>query len=332
MDLMKLTDLERGSGAALLHATTAMGFSEQVARAGLRAEFEAWSASGVFERLQAEIEKSPSNRPSRVLVIGASTLPASLLRQVFLARIVGARVAVKTASGQEELAEAIAEADDQVTPTPFASDDAGRLRAAIDAVDTIVALGSDETVNTIAGHVPFHKTFVGHGHKVSAAWVETPDQAAADGLAYDLCAWDQAGCLSPQVAWVNGDRAAFAERLLVAVSRLEKELPMTLPREAVRARRVATTLGHMSGEVYESKTACLVSLSRPDFRLSPGYRMLWLLPAERDACRMIGPSLGALGTNAPVLDGVEVTTRLGQMQRPPIGFGDGGIGSLMRAQ
>ena len=330
--LLQLADLTRGPGEALLRATMTLGFSEPVARAGLAAEFAAWTAPGALDGLLAKVANDRARSPKAVLVIGASTLPASLLRQVFLSRSLGARVYVKTASGQEALAEAMAAVDPEIVPTPFPSGDTLRLRAAIDAVDTVVALGSDETVAEIDGLMPFHKTFVGHGHKVSAAWVEHPDEAAAEGLAEDLCAWDQAGCLSPQAAWVAGDRHAFAERLVAALGRREATLPMTLPASAARARRVALTLGRMTGEVYETATTALVSLEQGGFRPSPGYRLLWLLPPDEEALRALAPRVGLIGTDtsSPLVPGAR-TTALGAMQRPALGEGDGGLGALLTA-
>ena len=124
MMLAALHDLTRGPGRALLKATVAIGFSEPVARAGLDAELAAWTEEG-FSAVRAELndDVAPSRVPSTVLVVAASTLPASTLRAVLMARLLGARVLLKPATGQAAIAEAIAAADPAVTVRAFGSTD-----------------------------------------------------------------------------------------------------------------------------------------------------------------------------------------------------------------
>ncbi|MGM0576791.1 MAG: acyl-CoA reductase [Myxococcota bacterium] len=326
MRLLALADLDRGPGRRLLEATVAMGFSAPVARAGLRAETDAWRAPGALDAVLSELPPDlPESRlPRTVLVLAAGTLPASAMRSTLLARLLGARVLVKPATGQEALAEALAAADPAVEARPFPSSDRTALRAAIAEADAVVVLGSDATVEAVRAETPADRAFVGYGHRLSVACLREVDDPALGGLARDLCAWDQAGCLSPQVAWVEGDPAEVAPRLADAVREVERDLPMSLPREAARDRLAARTLGEMTGAAIETDTALLVALPDSAFRPSPGLRTLWLLRADPDALRPIAPHLSTIGYagrkgGAPTPDRVRVCD-LGEMQRPPLAW------------
>ena len=123
MKLLDLADLSRGPGLALLEATIAMGFSEPVAAAGLGAELDAWTEPGAIEAVLSELpgDLAPERMPQTVLVVGARTLPASLMRSVVMARLLGARVVVKPATGHAAVARALAAADPEVSVAPFSS-------------------------------------------------------------------------------------------------------------------------------------------------------------------------------------------------------------------
>ncbi|MDP6943242.1 MAG: acyl-CoA reductase, partial [Myxococcota bacterium] len=320
--LLDLAELTRGPGHRLLEATVAMGFSEPVARAGLGAELEAWTAPGALAAVLEELpdDLSPARRPRRVLVIGARTLPVSVMRAVLMARLLGAEVRLKPASGPSlGIAQALAAADPKVTVTPFSSEDIGARDAAIAAADTVVVLGSDETVANLRAAVPTDKGYVGYGHKLSVAWLERTDRSALRGLALDLCAWDQAGCLSPQVAWVAGDPVEVAARLAEALVEVERDLPMALSAAAAGARTTARTYAEMVGLGVETATALIGALPSAAFRPSPGGRCLWLLPAERSALDPIAGALSTVGISggppASLPEGVRVCP-VGEMQRP----------------
>lgn len=328
--LHALMDLSKGPGKRLLAATIGMGFSEPIARSGLETEFAAWSEPGALEAVLDELEGVPSEQiPQRVLVIAASTLPASLLRQVLFARLLGAEVLVKTATGQEVLADILAEADSGVVPRPFRSDAVQALRSAIDAVDTVVVLGSDETIHSVEGHMPFHKTLVKYGHRVSAAWLSEPKDASIALMARDLCRWDQSGCMSPQVLWTEGDPIEVAASLSSQMNALEHQWPMTIPPEAYRARRVVSTIGHMSGRTFETESSLIVALDDPTFRPSPGYRVLWVLPADCEALEQCTVPWARFGTDKPeAFTGIQNRCELGKMQCPPLAFNAHGERSL----
>jgi len=100
--------------------------------------------------------------------------------------------------------------------------------------DLVVASGSDAAIAAIAPRVPGR--FIGHGHKVSFAAIAreclTDEHAArslARRLAYDVSLWDQQGCLSPQLCYVEREGRftplQFGELLAQELSQYAAELP-----------------------------------------------------------------------------------------------------------
>jgi hypothetical protein len=334
MSLFDLSDLERGPGAALLRQTCAMGFSEPVARLGLQAEFEAWQVPGAVDQVLEEVVGvDPGRIPREVLIIGAATLPVSTLRACLMARLLGAQVRLKTASGLEGLAQAISQSDPGVISDCFSSTDQAALDRALESADTVVALGSDATLAAIGERLATRHTFVGYGHRVSAAHLQDPEDHELTALAHDLLAWDGQGCLSPSVIWTNHDLEDTAQTLLKELERLEAELPFTPSAEMAHARYVAEALGAMGGAVLGGATTRLILKDEPTFIPSPASRVVHVLPDRGAPWRDLGVSLSTLGCSeaseaAPAHDTAR-RCALGQMQRPVLDWPHDGRPNLL---
>lgn len=104
-------------------------------------------------------------------------------------------------------------------PTPYA------------AAGAVLAYGSDASVAAIGRMVPPGVRFLGHGHKIGLAVVarEAADEQTAAQLALDVAMYEQQGCVSPQMAFVErGGRLApaeFARECGQALARLEQVMP-----------------------------------------------------------------------------------------------------------
>jgi len=254
------------------------------------------------------------------------------MRAVLMARLLGARVRLKSGSGQEALGEALQAADPGVVATPFSSGDPAALDAHLREVDAVVVLGDDTTLDAIRAVTPDGCTFVGYGHRVSAAWLDRADRETARSLALDLCAWDQSGCLSPHVAWVSGAPERFLPLLAEAVRAVESSLPMELPEAARHSRAVARTTGQMLGDIEETQSALVCALPSGPFRSSPGFRTLWLLPMDSAGPLGLGSRLSSLACTSLPPAGLHPGVRLcapGELQRPPLGWPHDGRPNLL---
>lgn len=88
--------------------------------------------------------------------------------------------------------------------------------------DAVIAFGSDATIATLRARTPAGTPFHGYGHRLSIALLlqGADEAAAAAGLARDVLLYDQQGCLSASMLFVEGDvpeAARFGERLARAL-------------------------------------------------------------------------------------------------------------------
>ena len=99
----------------------------------------------------------------------------------------------------------------------------------------VTATGNDETLAAIRAQLPAGVRFLGYGQRVSFGLVTREvlrDESIADVVsraADDVIAWDQNGCLSPHVIYVEErglvESDKFAELLSVELARREAEAP-----------------------------------------------------------------------------------------------------------
>lgn len=95
----------------------------------------------------------------------------------------------------------------------------------------VLAYGSDESVAAVRALVPPGVRFLGHGHKISFAVVarEAATAETARRLALDVAMYDQQGCVSPHMAFVERggplSPAGFAAACGEALAALEREMP-----------------------------------------------------------------------------------------------------------
>jgi hypothetical protein len=106
---------------------------------------------------------------------------------------------------------------------------------AFERADAVIAYGSDASISAVRARVPPGRRFVAYGHKLSFGLVgrewlsaERAPEAAARA-AYDVAKYDQQGCLSPHLFYVERggetDPRAFAELLAAALGRLQAVVP-----------------------------------------------------------------------------------------------------------
>ena len=229
---------------------------------------------------------------------------------------------------------------------------------ALAAADLVVASGDDATISDLAGRA--RGRFIGHGHRVSFAVVAgevVADDAralrAAEQLAEDIALWDQRGCLSPQLCFVEGtiDAATrFGELVANALRPLARRLPAARLSEAERlaVRRfrdeaewrgyggAGTALFALDGD----GDGTVVVEPVPIFRPTPLCRSLRVLPVAdlADLGAVLAPVRAALegaGLAASprrwpqvaqflAAQGVHRICPLGEMQRPPLDWRQGG--------
>jgi hypothetical protein len=103
--------------------------------------------------------------------------------------------------------------------------------------DLMIAAAGDEAIAALEALRARHARacrFHRHGHKVSFAVIAQPGPGAARPAALDSSLWDQNGCLSARLHFVEGDASAYAAELTSAMRAVADELPRgTTPRRFV---------------------------------------------------------------------------------------------------
>jgi hypothetical protein len=181
--------------------------------------------------------------PSLCLQIVAGSVPGVGVHAMVRSLLVKAPTLLKPGLGDVVLpilfARGIAEEDTALSDAlavvywPGGSEDLEA--AAVAAGEVVVAYGSNETVRALRGRTPVTTRFIAYHHRSSLALVGRAALAhggvheTAAELARAVALFDQRGCVSPQIVYVEEGGAVtpdgFAERLARALATLEERLP-----------------------------------------------------------------------------------------------------------
>lgn len=274
----------------------------------------------LVESMRAPHPRARMARPGRLcaLVLSGNVFTAPA-RGAALPLLLGWPVIAKASSRDDVfphlLKEALAASDYELScafhVVTFAGDDAPRLRALFEQADVVSAYGSDRSLQNLRSELPISTPFIAHGHGLGAAFIGPEvlanfDSAkrAAEGLAFDVAAYDQRGCMSPLVAWVTRDGnvslRVFGEQVFEALAALQKRLPrgplnMDLAASQVSFRGV----GAMRGTLLEGDGYAVCLEDSGNLRLSPGYRNLQLVGV--DGVHELPQKLAPLGVHLKTL-------------------------------
>jgi len=215
----------------------------------------------------------------------------------------------------------------------------------LDQADAVVVFGSDETVEHFRKRVRADQRFLPHAHRISFGVVfEDPEFASVADAAKSASLYNQQGCLSPHLYYVDRKIArAYAERLAGAMADFEKTTPrgpVSLEEQgqiSVLRKDFAfrASLGAEGGEepaLWESpdSTAWTVLFDpEPQFMASCLNRVIYVKPMPDDLPKAVLRVYKHLSTagifpatpqNAErlVLTGVSRICPLGEMQFPPL--------------
>jgi len=221
--------------------------------------------------------------------------------------------------------------------------------------DCVTATGSDETLAAIRAQLPVKTRFLGHGQRVSFGFVAGEDLFGSSAkkivvrAADDIVAWNQLGCLSPHVIYVQlGGEVApeqFAELLAEELERREQTEPRgELPAEdaaaiasrrsiyEVRAAHSPETTRHWCSK--DSTAWTVVYEAEARFQMSCLNRFVYVkavaeLTAILHGADDIRGKVSTVGIAVPEEKNQEIATQLarwgatrvcplGQMQNPPL--------------
>jgi hypothetical protein len=345
------------------------GFSPEMIGHALPKLIEPLHGDAIQRLLREELRAADGGRrrtavvPELIVHVLSGNIPGLAAIPIHLSLALGSGAVVKTASGDPLFAalwaQSIAAIDGDlgnclaVTHWPGGTPEIET--PLFGAADLVIASGSDAAIAAIAARVPGN--FRGYGHKISFAVVGrsclTDTQAASDlahRLAYDISVWDQQGCLSPQLCYVeHGGQVAIDELAALVGEALEgyaSELPprrLTLEEQAavLRFRQEAEWNPDVHWLTSKNTAAWSIAVeSDSDFRPSCLNRCIRFkgvadlgdlaeaLAPHRRHLEAAGLAVGeaARADVAAMLarSGVHRVCSIGKMQEPPLSWCQGG--------
>lgn len=111
--------------------------------------------------------------------------------------------------------------------------------------DAISFLGSDKSLASALERIPKQTSVHQHGNKVSFAYISRDSmthfnaKTIAESLALDIAAWDQSGCLSPHLAYVEKRGSVSPDHLASLVAEALEALEATRPRGEISSQEAA---------------------------------------------------------------------------------------------
>jgi hypothetical protein len=298
------------------------------------------------------IDRAPDPIAMLSVILAGNVFTASV-RGIVVPLLFGVPVLVKASSKETMfpamLRDALRSADSRLgaamSLVAFPGGDIEREAALVESAEAVSVYGSDETVSAMAariGDIPL----LAHGHGVSVAYCgaaaldDAHIESTIEHLSLDICAYDQRGCLSPQLVYVDDTphRSAtdFAERLAErGLGPMSRTLPRgPLPVLVGAAQAQWRGIAEVEGALLRGDTFAVSIHAAEPIRWSPGFRNVTLVPVRGldDALRAmqpIGASLKCVGADPASIS--EVQTRLarsptlsayactlGAMQTPPL--------------
>ena len=320
-------------------------------------------AMGATPAEQKQNRAAIINAPEFQVHITAGNLPNPALMSMVFGLLTRSAQFIKCASGASFLprlfAHSIYEADAKLGACLEVAEWRGGSLALENALfaeaDCVTATGSDETLAAVRMQLPVKIRFLGYGHRVSFAFVGSEElygssaKKIAARAADDVVAWNQLGCLSPHVVYVQlGGEVYpehFAQMLADELEKREASEPRgELPAEhaaaiasrrgiyEVRAAHSPETTRHWCSQNSTAWTVVYEAEAR--FQMSCLNRFIYVkgvadLTAALQGADEIRRKVSTVGIAVPADKSQEIATQLarwgatricplGQMQNPPL--------------
>jgi len=245
---------------ALAQAPALTRFSTATLARGLDAFFSQLNREGFESLLEQELghplrldqmigstARSIARGPELLAHITAGNVPAPAFMSIVLGILVRSAQFIKCASGTSQLVRLFAHSIYHRDPklgscieiAEWPGVRADLEKSLFEAADCLTATGTNETVQQIRGRLPAHVRFLGYGHRVSFAYIAhemltrhgARDLAAKAAL--DVIAWNQLGCLSPHVIYLEMSGSVTPEQFAAFLSEELQKAESTEPRGAI---------------------------------------------------------------------------------------------------
>jgi hypothetical protein len=366
---------------ALAGGPAATGFSQPTLAAGLDAFFKELTPDAFealleqdfghkdrLDQFAATPQEHKRNRAVRAIApellvhVAAGNLPNPALMSIVLGALTRSAQFVKCASGAAFLPRLFAHSLYHADPKLGACLEVARWlggnadleRPLFEEANCVTATGTDETLAEIRQRIPTKVRFLGYGSRVSFGYVAHEvlsglhARRVVERAAKDVVAWNQLGCLSPHVIYVQGGSSISGDKFAEMLAEVLGERELTEPRGDLLVETAALIASRRS--IYELRATrspdtrlwsskdstawTVVYEADPQFQISCLNRFIYvkdvkdLTEALQGADRVSG-RVSTVGLAAPEHKIQELATELarwgvtrvcplGQMQNPPL--------------
>ncbi|MGC3956678.1 MAG: acyl-CoA reductase [Verrucomicrobiota bacterium] len=376
---------------ALEHGPAQLGFSCATLERGLDKFFRQFTADNFQALLEQELGEArrlddvvaseteragdraaTATGPEFLVHIAAGNIPNPTLMSMVLGLLTRSGQFVKCASGTALLPRLFAHSIYELQPKLATCLEVAEwrggnevLEAALFAeADCVTATGSDEALLAIRNRLSPRVRFLGYGHRVSFGYVagEVLTNLHAKKIiaraADDVVAWDQLGCLSPHVIYVQSGGAVspvqFAEQLAEELARREAieprgkltpEVAATIAsRRAIYQVRAAHSSDTHLWHSKDSTAWTVVCEADARFPISCLYRFIYVKPVSNlaeviQSADVVRRQVSTVGVAVPEHQAGQFAAQLarwgatrvcplGQMQNPPLTWRHDGRSAL----
>lgn len=354
---VRLLGVDKALAADLRH--------ELQASTGLSAEMIEWGLDTTLSTVRPDVLDALAREvigtrglvpvPAKLIVVVlAGNVFSAAVRAMFLPLLSGAPVLVKGASRDNVLPHFVVRAMRSVDPeiakrcelVAFGRETPDAIHALLQHADVVSLYGDDQTLATLSAQSRPGAQVLRHGHGVSAGYVcadALRDAASirdtAQRIALDVAAYDQRGCLSPQLVYVQQGGAIDARGFArVMYEETLPELEQLLPPGAAALADKAEALqwraaAQVRGKLFDGKSFAVSYEARTEPRPTPGGRLVGIYDCDGpdDLARSlsgVGAALKCVGVAGPrehrwrlaqslrLMSSPRVC-RAGEMQTPP---------------
>lgn len=367
------------------------GFPPEVVDAGLQAFFESVDEQALLGLIEQDLGHpdrldqlvaTPIERASRrqaiatgpelIVHITGGLLPNPAIVSLILGLLLRAAQFMKCATGTAFIprlfAHSLRQIDSALASTIEIAEWPGGTEPLEEALfaqaDVVCATGNDDTLRAIRARLPAHVRWVGYGHRLSIGYVAKESMRRqqlvqlAERIAEDVAAWNQLGCLSPHVIYVEKGGQVEPKELAAAIAQALDQMERVRPRGPIPIE-VASTIRQMR-DFYQIRAAALPSTrvwmshnstawtviydEEPNFQPSCLYRTLFVkavcsLEEALEGANRLRGKISTVGLAAPPSRAEQIVQALsswqvcricpfGHMQRPPLTWRHDGRPSL----
>jgi len=313
---------------------------------------------------RAENRVSMAKGPELIALVAAANLPSLTILGMIRGLLIGSAQFIKCPEGSAFLPKLFAHSLYDAHPklgacVELASWPGGNElleEALFGQSDCVVATGRDETLASVRSRILPSQRFVGYGSKVSFAYIQKDmlsramAKELAKNTAQDVASWNQLGCLSPHLVYVEKDGAVgpemFSEMLAEALEEIEStqprgDIPSSEEEHIAYKRNFYEGRSNGTGDVRQWKSDgdtnwTVVYEEDPVFTTSCLNRFVHVKTVKDveemlRVAEMARNQVSTVGLSAPKNDaeyivkqlahwGVTRICPIGQMQNPPLGW------------